>query len=42
MNYLRRKANPWVSLAVLAGGVLSAVILFWITKIETEIHLTSF
>jgi len=42
MNYWKQKAALWVTLSVLAGGVLSAVILFWISKIESEIHLTSF
>ena len=42
MNYWNRRATPWVSIAVLAGGVVSTAILFWLNKVETEIHLTSF
>ncbi|MDO8471452.1 MAG: hypothetical protein Q7S49_02490 [bacterium] len=40
MNYWKQKATPWVSLAVLAGGLVSAVILFWLVKIEAEFHVT--
>jgi len=41
MDYWKQKAMPWVSLAVLAGGLVSAVILFWVTKIESEVQLLS-
>ena len=40
MNYWNQKATPWVSISVLAGGLVSAVILFWIVRIEAEFHLT--
>lgn len=40
MNYLEQKAAFWVSFAVLAGGLVSAVILFWLVKIEAEFHVT--
>jgi hypothetical protein len=41
MNYLRQKASVWVTFSVLAGGLLSAVILFWVMKVESEIQITS-
>ena len=34
MEYLFQKANPYVSLAVLAGGLVSAVILFFLGRFE--------
>ncbi|MFZ2484758.1 MAG: hypothetical protein WAX80_00590 [Minisyncoccia bacterium] len=37
MNYWRRKANPLVTLSVLAGGVMSALILFMLARIERDI-----
>lgn len=40
MNYLKQKAVPWVSFAVLAGGLISAVILFWLVRIEADLHVT--
>ncbi len=40
MNYLRQKSAPWVSIAVLAGGMLSAIILLWLVKFEAEISIT--
>jgi len=40
MKYWNQKATPWVSFAVLAGGFLSTMILFWIVKIEAEFSLT--
>lgn len=39
MNYWKQKAIPWVSMSVLAGGIVSAGILFWINKIESEIQV---
>ena len=39
MNYWKQKAVPWVSFAVLAGGLLSALILLWLTRIEAEFHV---
>lgn len=41
MNYWNQKAAPWVSVAVLAGGMLSAIILFWLVKIESQVQITS-
>jgi len=40
MNYWKQRAVPWVSFAVLAGGLLSALILLWLTRIEAELHVT--
>lgn len=40
MNYLKQRSAPWVSFAVLAGGLLSAVILLWLVKFEAEISIT--
>ena len=40
MNYWKQRAVPWVSFAVLAGGLLSALILLWLTRIEAEFHVT--
>ncbi len=34
MNYLNQKASPWVSFTVLAGGLLTAVILFFLVRVE--------
>jgi hypothetical protein len=36
MNYFRRKASPWVSLSVLAGGLVSAIILFFLVRVESS------
>lgn len=33
-NYLMQKCTPWVSFAVLAGGLTSALVLFWLINIE--------
>ncbi len=40
MNYLKQKAMPWVSFAVLAGGLVSALILFWLVRIEADLRVT--
>jgi len=40
MNYLRQTAAPWVSASVLAGGFVSAIILFWLVKFEAELRIT--
>lgn len=40
MNYLKQKAVPWVSISVLVGGLLSAIILFWLAKVEADFHVT--
>lgn len=41
IDYWKQEAATWVSFSVLAGGFVSAIILFWIVKIESEIHITS-
>lgn len=41
MNYWKQRAAPWVSLAVLAGGLVSAVLLFWLVRIESQVQITS-
>ena len=33
-NYWKQRASFWVSLAVLAGGLVPATILFWLVRIE--------
>lgn len=40
MDYWRQRAATWVSYSVLAGGIVSAVILFWLVKIEDQIQST--
>lgn len=40
MSYLKQKAHPWVSLAVLAGGMVSAIILFMLARIEASLEIT--
>jgi hypothetical protein len=42
MNYLQRKANFWVSFSVLAGGMASAVILFFLVDLESELSRTPY
>jgi hypothetical protein len=41
IDYLKQEATPWVSFSVLAGGLVSAAILFWVVNIEGQVHLTS-
>jgi hypothetical protein len=41
MNYWNQKAAPWVSMAVLMGGLFSAVILFWVSNIEGRMYLAT-
>ena len=41
MDYWKQQAAPWISFAVLVGGLVSSVILFWLMKIENEIQITS-
>ena len=40
-SYWKREAARWVSISVLAGGLVSAVILFWVIRIESQVQLTS-
>lgn len=42
MNYWKQKASPWVSLALLGGGMASALILTWLVRFEVNIRITSF
>lgn len=37
MNYWKQNARPWVSFTVLFGGLLSAGILSFISKVEEEV-----
>ena len=41
MNYWKQKVTPWVSVAVLAGGMVSAVILFWLVRMENNLQTLS-
>ncbi len=41
MNYWTKRAANWVSLTVLAGGMLSAAILFFLAKVEADIKENS-
>ncbi len=41
MNYWTKRAANWVSITVLAGGVLSAAILFFLAKVEADIEANS-
>ena len=36
MNYWKQRASTWVSLAVLAGGMISAVLLFFVYKVQNN------
>ncbi len=38
MNYLRRTAAPWVSFSILAGGLVSTLILFFLARVERSIE----
>lgn len=38
-SYWQRKASPWVSYSVLLGGLVSAVILFFLVRVEGNIAL---
>ncbi|KKR29797.1 MAG: hypothetical protein UT62_C0029G0007 [Parcubacteria group bacterium GW2011_GWC1_39_8] len=44
MDYWKQETTPWVSYSVLAGGLLSALILRWIVQVEADLHsvITSF
>jgi len=35
-SYWKQKATPWVSLAVLVGGLTSAFILFFLQNVQTR------
>ncbi|MCR4279479.1 MAG: hypothetical protein NUV78_01940 [Candidatus Zambryskibacteria bacterium] len=37
-SYWRQKATPWVSYAVLFGGLASALILFFLIRVENNIQ----
>ena len=37
-GYLKRKATPWVSISILAGGMVSALLLFYIVRVEKVIQ----
>ena len=36
MDYLRQRAAPWVSATVLAGGLTTALILFFVVRVESN------
>lgn len=40
-KYLQQKASSWVTLTVLAGGVVVAGLLFIVVKIENEFQIAS-
>ena len=37
-TYWNRRADSWVSFAVLAGGLVSAVLLFFLVRIESRLQ----
>lgn len=37
-SYWKQKATPWVSYSVLAGGLASALILFFLVRVENNIQ----
>lgn len=37
-SYWKQKATPWVSFAVLAGGLVAACMLLFIWKVESGLH----
>lgn len=37
-KYLSQKATPWVSVAVLAGGMLTAILLVVLVRIENGVQ----
>jgi len=41
MDYWKQKATPWVSIAVLVGGMLSALILLWLVNLEASVDISS-
>ncbi len=38
MNYLKQKATPWVSFSVLAGGMVAAVMLFFLARVQQDVQ----
>lgn len=36
-GYWKQKAAPWVTIAVLAGGLVSASILFMLSRVEANV-----
>ena len=38
INYWKQKASPWVSMVVLAGGLTTALILFFLVRVENQIE----
>ncbi|MEX0919341.1 MAG: hypothetical protein WDZ64_01155 [Parcubacteria group bacterium] len=41
-GYWSQKASPWVSFSVLVGGIVSAVILFFLVRVEKNVEFFSF
>jgi len=41
-SYWKQKASPWVSISVLAGGLLSALILFFLVRVQSNLEMTAF
>ena len=37
-GYWHQKAAPWVSIAVLAGGLASSFLLFWLVRMENRLQ----
>lgn len=37
-SYWKQKASPWVSAAVLAGGLATAIILFFLVRVEAGLQ----
>lgn len=37
-SYLHQKAAPWVSFSVLAGGLVSALMLSFLVKVERDVQ----
>ncbi len=38
MNYLKQKATPWVTFSVLAGGIVSAMLLYFLVRVENDVQ----
>ena len=41
MDYWKQKATPCVSIAVLVGVMLSALILLWLVNLEASVDISS-